>query len=182
MSAKDIAPYKGKRRKLLNYLLNPDNSEKTVAETCRDVGLATNTYYKYANEKKFNETLIAEAINAYARHLPQTATSVIKAAKGGDMRAVRLLHEALQLAGRVGNQSVNLGVSTEPQPTTLEIDTPEQREQALAQCYAERATLDELITNLEAMRQPSRLEGSGSTPSRGDGIHPDKDAPPHEEG
>ncbi len=169
MSAKDISPYKGKRRTLLNYLLNPDNNDKTVAETCRDVGLATNTYYKYANEEKFNETLIAEAINAYARHLPQTATSVIKAAKGGDIRAAKLLHEALQLAGRAGNQSVNVGVSSDAQPQVLDIDTPEQREHALAQCYAELTTLQELIANLEAMR-------AGTNRIKGDGIHPKGDA------
>jgi len=124
MSLRDVRPYKGKRRKLLDHLLNPENSEKTVAETCRDVNLAVNTYYKYTKEKEFNEALIEESIRAYARHLPQTVTSVIKSAKKGNLKAAKLLHEALQLIGAGNSQTVN--IANQPDRHTVIADTPEQ--------------------------------------------------------
>lgn len=163
MSIKDIKPYKGKRRSLLNYLLNPDNCTKTVAETCREISLSTKTYYKYTNEKDFNQALVDEAINAYARFMPQTATSVIKAAMSGDMRAAKLLHEALSVTGKQAQQTVNVGV--QGQDTQVNTAYASDNEALIA--------IDQDITTLQAYRQAimDRQTEAGNSRLKGDGIH-----------
>lgn len=170
MSLKDIRPYKGKRRTLLNYLLNPDHGDQTVAEICRNTKVSSKTYYKYTNEPEFNKALIDESINAYARHLPQTATSVIKAAKRGDMRAAKLLHETLELVGRQANQTVNIANAIQDDKPMEFDDTSTGRADALAYIAIIRKQCDdeEIRINTQARQA-------------GDAIHRQPDSPGHEE-
>ena len=175
MSAKDIAPYKGKRRKLLDTLASADNADDGVGVICRKVGLSTKTYYKYLDEPEFRDALKRCVDRAYARYAPQIATSVVKQAKKGNVRAADLIHKVLGLVETGNRQSVNVAVHKDTPPTTLQIDTPEQLEQAIAHCQAEMITLQELMTNLIAMR-------TGTGRLRGDGIHPGSETPPDEEG
>jgi hypothetical protein len=175
MSAKDIAPYKGKRKALLLTLADPENIGLDVLAICAKAGLSRESYYKYTKDPIFQNALKELSINIYVRHLPQSVNRVIKKAKSGDMGANRLMHESTGMISKGTNQSVNVAVHDTP-PATMRIDTPEQLEQAIAHCQAELGTLKSLMTNLCAMRTSPQGRIAG------DGIHPPTDAPPHGEG
>lgn len=174
MSAKDIAPYKGKRKALLLTLADPENIGLDVLAICEKAKLSRESYYKYTKEPDFRDALKDLSVNIYVRHLPQSVNRVVKKAKDGDMGANRLMHESTGMISKGGTQSVNVAVHKDDQPTTLQIDTPEQLEQAIAQCQAEMQTLKELHANLVGMR-------AGTSRLPGDGIHRRPETPPHEE-
>ena len=111
MSAKDIKPYKGKRKALLQAMADPDNAGLDVLSMCNKAGISRESYYKYTKEPDFQQALKELCVNIYTRHMPQSVNSVVKLAKGGDLGANRLMHESLGFIGNKGNsQTVNVGV------------------------------------------------------------------------
>ncbi|MHC4398039.1 MAG: hypothetical protein ACYS1A_20540 [Planctomycetota bacterium] len=123
MSAKDIAPYKGKRRKLLDTLASADNADDGVDDICKKAGLSRTIYYKYIDEPQFRAALKAMVERTYARYAPQIANSMVKQAKKGNIRAGDLIHKVLGFIEPGNRQSVNVAVHKDDKPTTLQIDT-----------------------------------------------------------
>ena len=145
MSMKDIAPYKGKRRKLLDHLMNVENAEQDISEICKAIDLSRTTYYKYVHEPEFQNALKLCVLDNYAKHLPQVASSCIREAKRGNVKAVALIHEVLSMIPRSGpSQVVNVGVS-QVQPQAFESDTD-----MLASLEAEASERVKLIEQVRA--------------------------------
>lgn len=160
------AAIRGKRKRLLEVLTEA-NSE-TVAEICRKAGISTISYYKYIKDPKIAKCINQSTVNSCTARKPLAIWALQKRAEKGNVPAIRTLLEIDGTLKSGGNQTVSVGVSNEPQATTLQIDTPEQLEQAIASCQAELTTLQELMTNLIAMRQrPGRIDPHA--------IHPDRD-------
>lgn len=161
------AAIRGKQKRLLQVLIDADN--ESVAEICRKANISIPSYYKYVKDPKIAKLINEATTNACMARKPLTIRALLKQAEKGNIQAIRT---TLELDGSLksgGNQTMNVAVHKDDAPTVMDIDTPEQREQALAQCYAELSTLQELIANLEAMR-------TGTNRLKGDGIHPDTDA------
>jgi len=158
---------RGKKKRLLDILFE-DNS-LSVVEICRKAGISTVTYYKYMQLPAMQEAIKDITTRTFTNRLPFTVNAITREAEKGNLQACKLVLEALQYIGKGNNQSVNVAVHKDTEPPTLQIDTPEQLEQAIAQCMAELATLQELIANLKAMRQPAgRLKGDGIHPQPGE--------------
>ncbi len=161
------AAIRGKRRRLLEVLTEA-NSE-TVAEICRKADISTISYYKYIKDPKIAKVINQSTVNSCTARKPLAIWALQKKAESGNVPAIRTLLEIDGTLKSGGNQTMNVAVHGDDQPTTLDIDTPEQLEQAIAQCDSELATLKELRSNLVAMR-------AGTNRLKGDGIHPDTDA------
>ena len=164
MSVKDIAPYKGKRRKLLEVLANAENAELGVEAVCQQTGLSRATYYKYIGEVDFQSALRAIVTRSYARMAPQIASSMIKAAKKGNVKAAMLIFQTLRWIEPVSNsQVVNIA------QTGDNIQTYDTDADALAALEAEQTARNDLIKTIR--------ERVGARQDDGHGIHPkDKDA------
>jgi hypothetical protein len=167
---KDIAPYKGKRRKLLDYLVNIDNSDQDITDICKATGISRTTYYKYVHEPEFHDALKLCVTDLYAKSAPQVANSMIRQAKKGNVRAGVLIHDALGLTGNKQGPSQVVNVVNNEVTT----DQPyESTAEALAM-------IDSEIELLQAQRQAIALQasdtGTGTSTNRiGDhAIHPDK--------
>lgn len=157
MSAKTQShnPYRGKRKALLHTMLDSDNMDLSVVDLCKKAKVSQRIYYTYTQEEKFNQALKDQVIRLYARHLPQSANRLAKLAKQGDMKALKLLHEALDLAGNRYTQTVNIANQQAPLEE-LQATTPE--ELALI--------LNEKIQELQAMLaqvQGKRIQTATST-------------------
>lgn len=168
------AAIRGKRKRLLEVLTDANN--ETVAEICRKAGISTISYYKYIKTPEIAKFINQATINSCTARKPLAIRALQLRAEKGNVPAIRTLLEIDGTLKSGGNQSVNVAVHKDTEPPTLQIDTPEQLEQAIAQCTAELATLQELIANLKAMRLP------GSPIKRlGDGIHPQPNTTTDEE-
>ena len=176
MSANNTsAAIRGKRKRLLEVLTDANN--ETVAEICRQAAISTVTYYKYIKTPEIAKFINQATVTSCIARKPLIIRALQLKAETGNIPAIRTLLEIDGTLKSGGNQSVNVAVHKDDTPTTLKIDTPEQLEQAIAQCQAELVTLKELMSNLVAMRAPA-----ARYPLKGDGIHPPADIPPHEEG
>lgn len=176
----NLEAIKGKKKRLLQVIYDPDLDN--VEAICKKAGISKDTYYRYLKDENFTEAVKLLGIRVFAHRLPMTVRSVLRQSEKGDMKAAKLVLEALQLSGKGNTQTMNVAMHDQPQPTTLDIDTPEQLEQAIAQCTAEMGTLQEIMDNLVAMRQQSSLPGrAGTNRLKGDGIHPGTDATTDEE-
>ena len=157
---KDIKPYTGKRRKLLDVLFDPDNIGDDITELCRKAKISRAIFYKYTDEPEFNKAIIEGTLKLYAKHLPQSANSLIKQAKRGNIQASKLLHQALLMVDNKG--AINIGVSVEPTQATTQ--TYKDSQEAIED-------IDKRIEELKTIRQGqvNRLEGHGIHPSDKDG-------------
>ena len=173
MSANNTsAAIRGKRKRLLEVLT--DANSETVAEICEKADISTISYYKYIKDPKISKLINQSTVNSCMARKPLAIWALQKRAEKGNVPAIRTLLEIDGTLKSGGNQSVQVAVHKDDAPTTLQIDTPEQLEQAIAQCQAELITLQELMANLVAMRtRPGRLKG--------DGIHPHPDTTTDEE-
>ena len=166
MSAKDIQPYKGKRKALLETLADSDNTLLSTIDICRTAGISKESYYKYTKEENFQQALRDLSIAIYVRHLPQTVNSVVKQSKKGNINANRLIHDAIGMTGK-GGPTVNVGVTTQPTHETKDYDSP-------AEAIAD---IDKTIVELKAYRasivdkQADRLKGHGIHQGTGDDHH-----------
>ena len=167
------AAIRGKRKRLLEVLTDANN--ETVAEICRQADISVVSYYKYIKTPEIAKFINQATITSCIARKPLVIRALQLRAEKGNIPAIRTLLEIDGTLKSGGNQSVNVAVHDQPASTTLQIDTPEQLEQAIAQCQAEMATLTELYDNLVAMRT------SPQGRIKGDGMHPPTDAPPHEE-
>jgi len=142
-----------------------------MAQHCK---ISEPTLYSYLSDVKLMDALKQCTIMIYGLDLPTVIRANVHLAKKGDAKHTKMVYELTGLTSAGHNQTVNVGVGTDSEPTTLQIDTPEQLEQAIASCQAELDTLKELMQNLMAMRtRPGRL--------RPDAIHPPTDTPPDAE-
>jgi len=169
MSHKDTRPYRGKRRKLLETLFDPDNIGEPIAEICRKAGISTPLFYKYTQEPEFNQALIDGTLRLYAKHLPQTANSIIKQAKKGSIQAGKLLHEVLQLAGKGNSQTVNVGVQSGETTTATYANDTEALED-----------IEASIKELQGYAQEIKARLNNNNRLR-DGIHPEAGGKDREE-
>ena len=167
MSAKDIAPYKGKRRKLLEALANAENADDGVDQICRKAGISRSIYYKYIDELEFRNALKSTVERTYARFAPQIANSVSKEAKKGNIRAADLIHKVLGYIESGNRQTVNVGVTNEPTQVNREFATPAD---ALAAIEQERLYLDQLEQRIRGQIDAPREIGEAHA------IHPDEEA------
>ena len=171
MSIKDVAPYKGKRRKLLEVLVNVDNAELGVDATCKSAGITRPLYYKYIGEPDFQNALRAIVTRNYARFAPQIGNSMVKIAKKGNVKAASLVFEMLKWAGRDGpSQVVNVGVSNESVDTTTPFDNPTE---ALAVIDMELERLNKQRADI-ATRAGNRLDPHGIHPEQAPVADADK--------
>lgn len=149
----DISSFTGKKRKLLEYMLDPEHQHKSVTDVCEAVGVSRTYYYACVKDEKFDITLKDVKNRCFSRYQAQVDRKISEQAVAGDPKSARLFYEIQgQVGGRGNTVNVGVGMSKDTEPQTLKIDTLEEVEGAIAQCKAERATLDELITNLENMR------------------------------
>jgi hypothetical protein len=166
------AAIRGKRKRFLEVLM--DAEQETVEQLCQKAGISRDSYYRYIKDPKISALINEGTTNSCTARTPFVVRALLKSAETGNIQAIRTVLELKGLVNSGTKQTVNVGVHDNSEPPALQIDTPEQLEQAIAQCQAEMTTLKELIANLVAMRtQPhSRL---------GDGIHPQPDATTDEE-
>lgn len=157
---------KGKKRKLLNIMLDLASSELPVMEICRQADISTKSFYKYVNDEKFNNELKRLSIQAFTRHLPQTTTAIIKQAKRGNIPASKLMLEALELVGRGTTQTVNVGITQDDKP--MEFKNDEER----------IAYADQVERELVAFRASIGLKRVAV--QEGDAIHPKPEGGAHE--
>ena len=144
--------FKGKKRKFLQTRIeNPESDNWSVSEMARQMGITRNTLYEYLQDEKMLDAILSCCKMLYAYKLPNVVRQTVKRAESSD-KASDLIHRVVGLVQSGTNQSVNVAVHKDDTPTTLKIDTPEQLEQAIAQCQAEMTTLQELMGNLVAMR------------------------------
>jgi hypothetical protein len=174
MSAKDIAPYKGKRRKLLEVLANAECAEMDITEVCRNAGISRSIYYKYIDETSFQDALKSVVSRNYSRFSPQIANSVIKAAKKGNIKAAELTYKVMGWLDAGNKQTVNVAVSSDP------MQEHEYASNADALADVER-TLTELQTQADILRQAIAQENASGSRLPGHGIHPDKTDHPQDE-
>lgn len=173
---KDIfRQFRGGKRKLLETLVNnPESDNWTRQDLADHIGISKVTLYSYMADEKLADALITCSRLIYSFDMPAVVRATKKDARTGNTQASKLVHDAVKMTGPSNIQSVNVAVHKDTEPTTLQIDTPEQIDAALAACYADMDTLKELITNLKAMRPPTNRLG-------GDGIHPQPRKPGTEE-
>ena len=163
MSVKDIRPYKGKRKALLETLADPANCEADTTTICKLAKISKESYYKYTKEKNFQDALRELSIAIYVRHLPQSVNSVVKQSKKGNINANRLIHDAIGMTGKGTVQTVNVGVSNEGQ--TIDTGEIQDDNEALALIAQEREQLDAWEHAIRARMGSDRM-------GKGDGIHP----------
>lgn len=170
MSAKDIAPYKGKRRNLIETLADAGNADLGIEETCRMAKISKPLYYKYIGEPEFQSALKAIVTRNYARFAPQVGNSVIKQAKKGNMKAADLIHRVLGYVDTGNNQTVNIANAIQDDKPMEFPDTSVGRADALAYIAIIRKQCDdeEIRINTQARQA-------------GDAIHRQPDSPGHEE-
>lgn len=159
MSIKDIAPYKGKRKALLQVMADPENIRMDTKAICEKACVSRESYYKWTKDPKFCEAIKDMSINLYVKHLPQSVNSVIKRAKTGDMSANRLMHESIGMISKGNMQTVNIANQLEPdKPVEFDNDSD-----ALAYCDVVDAEIKQIRAGIAA-RAGNRLPG--------DAIHP----------
>jgi hypothetical protein len=167
MSHKDIRPYRGKRKRIIDALVDPDNIEATDLEICKIAGCSTRYLYGCFREPEFRQAVIDAGTRLYAKHYPQIANSVLKtarSAKKGNDKAQKLIHETLGQTGSRLTQTVNVGVSNEG-AQVIEPDDIKDDNEALAIIEQERAQLD-------AWEQAIKARQAGTNRLPGHGIHP----------
>lgn len=147
----DLSTFKGKRRKLLEYMLDPEHRHMSVTYICDAVGVSRTYYYNCTKDEDFDTTLNDVKNRCFNRYLARIDKKMAEQAVEGDTKAARLIYE---IKGQVGGRgsTVNVAVHDKLQPQTLQIDTPEDIERAIAQCQTEIDTLEELMGNLKGMR------------------------------
>jgi len=166
MSAKDTKPYTGKRKALLDAMLDPDNAQLDVLNLCKVAGCSRESYYKYTKEVEFLEVIKEMALKTYGRSLLQSVNRVVSTGKRKDkdaLQANKLIQEACGLLNANKGNTVNVAV--------------QGNEAYVDQEYANDADLladidrqlDELNDMKRALTSSNRIKG--------DGIHPpNKDA------
>ena len=170
-----VDEFKGGKRKLLKLrIFQPDSDTWTRKQMADYCGISEPTLYSYLGDSKLMDALKRCTIMIYGLDLPTVIRANVHLAKKGDPKHTKMVYELTGLTESGNRQTMNVGIHDQPQPATLQIDTPEQLEQAIAQCQAEMATLQELMDNLVAMR-------AGTGRLRGDGIHRRQDDDHHEE-
>jgi hypothetical protein len=151
----DLSTFKGKKRKLLEYMLDPEHRHMSVTDICEALAISRTYFYDCAKDQDFDTTLNDVKNRCFNRYLARIDKRMAEQAVEGDTKAARLIYE---IKGQVGGRgsTVNVAVHDQPKPQTLPIDTPEDIERAIAHCKSEMDTLRELMANLENMRAGNR--------------------------
>ena len=108
------SPYRGKRRRLLEVLINPDNDRLNEKQICEIAEVSKTSMWKYKREPDFQKAIDDLTARFYKICKPQVVNRVIKQAKQGDIKSQRTL---LELEGSLrtgGNQTVNVATQVTP--------------------------------------------------------------------
>ena len=84
--------YTGKRAKLAEMLVNPDNTE-TVTSMCETVGVARSTFYKWLSEPEYLEYIQGLIDQFTDSELAEVWKSLVKECKKGNVQAIKLFFE-----------------------------------------------------------------------------------------
>jgi hypothetical protein len=152
---------RGKRKKLLDVLLNAEN--EGVLEICEKAGIAVSTYYKYVKDEKFRNMINDNIVIGCVVKKPKILRALSKQAEKGSIPAIRTFLEFDGSLRQGSQQTVNVGVSNEG-AQVIEPDDIKDDNEALAIIEQERAQLD-------AWEQAIKARQAGTNRLK-DGIHP----------
>lgn len=177
MSAKDIQPYKGKRKALLQTLADPANMDLDTLSICELAKCSRESYYKYTKEPDFQSALKELSIALYVRHLPQSVNSVIRTGRRKDqsgLQANRTIQEACGIVGGKGGNVVNIANMQQPTHERKDYASPQEAmadiDKTIAELQAYKATL---IQQQESNRFIDTHTSAQHNDSRkGHAIHP----------
>lgn len=114
---------KGKRKQLLDVLLNAEN--EGVLEICQKAGIAVSTYYKYIKSEEFRNTINESVAISCTVKKPKVLRALDKQALKGNIPAIRTFLEFDGSLGHSGNQTVNVGVQAQPTHAQTDYDSPQ---------------------------------------------------------
>jgi hypothetical protein len=146
----DLTQFSGKKRKLLEYMMDPENQHKSVVEICRTLGVSRNYFYQCMKDEDFNRMLNDVRNRCFSRYLAQVDKKISEKAAGGDIPSAKLFYEVQGMVGRGGNQTVNIA---NPMSSPPEINTDDYSdEEAMALIEDERRNLDEWGNAIKARK------------------------------
>jgi len=88
---------KGKKKKLLEVLLEADN--ESVDEVCKRAGISRQTYYKYSKDPEFSKLINQTTLNACTMRQNFVVSALLKRAESGNIPAIRTVLETRGLIG-----------------------------------------------------------------------------------
>ena len=98
---------KGKRRRLAEAIVDPDN-EKTITALCKEIGISRTTFYNWQSDPEFMG-YIEYLVESYTTSaIPEAWKQIIKKVEKGNMDAIRLLLEVKGKLKPMGSNSANV--------------------------------------------------------------------------
>ena len=83
---------KGKKRRLAEMIVDPDN-ENTITALCQDVGISRTTFYNWQRDADFM-AYIEWLVESYTTSaIPEAWKQIVKKVEQGNMEAIKLLLE-----------------------------------------------------------------------------------------
>lgn len=83
---------KGKKRRLAEAIVDPDN-EKTITALCQDIGISRTTFYNWQSDSDFMG-YIEYLVESYTTSaIPEAWKQIVKKVEQGNMEAIKLLLE-----------------------------------------------------------------------------------------
>ena len=98
---------KGKRRRLAEAIVDPDN-EKTITALCKEIGISRTTFYNWQSDADFMG-YVEYLVESYTTSaIPEAWKQVIKKVEKGNMDAIRLLLEVKGKLKPMGSNNANV--------------------------------------------------------------------------
>jgi len=149
----DPSNFTGKRLKLYEHLIDPENRHKSVKDIAEAVGISRKYYYQLMGEEDFNNAIFDTRNRCLARYIARIDKKMAEQAAEGDQKSARLVYEVLGQVGRGGNQTVNIANPVSETPV-LELDKMSDDE-ILVALDQEQKKIDEVRANIEARKKHS---------------------------
>lgn len=98
---------KGKKRRLAEAIVDPDN-EKTITALCKEIGISRTTFYNWQSDADFMG-YVEYLVESYTTSaIPEAWKQIIKKVEKGNMDAIRLLLEVKGKLKPMGSNSANV--------------------------------------------------------------------------
>lgn len=161
-----ISSIKGKRKKLLDVLLNAEN--EGVLEVCDKAGIAVSTYYKYIKDENFRKMINDNCVISCTVKKPKILRALNKQAEKGNIPAIRTFLEFDGSIGKGTTQTVNVGVTNKDAQAETVYANDDEALEAISRDIATLQAFRQAIMERQAEARNSRLKGDGMHQRDGD--------------